>query len=85
MNALSSADRLLAGLALGEPCSACARPIDAMHIDRDGDLAYSPHRRAHRLHRWLAGQDARASDYSLSKPWFVNFSARLFSVTVRTT
>jgi hypothetical protein len=37
-------------------------------------------------HRLGQGRDALHSPrYSFSKPWLVNFSVRLFSVTVRTT
>ena len=47
--------------------------------------ATSWRRKSSAISRSMPGHSCRPAAYSFSKPWLVNFSVRLFSVTVRTT
>src|SRR4051794_5361481 len=49
------------------------------------DRVFIMHHRLHVSGRHIKHEDSSLGHYSLSKPWVVNFSVRLFSVTVRTT
>jgi hypothetical protein len=80
---ISLARRAHFGHNLGEGQEMISLLPSLLHL---GDLSHTPITGTVWAHQEGQGiLDPLALPYSFSKPWFVNFSVRLFSVTVRTT